>query len=143
VQTFLIIWRLRHLSREFSVYIIIVEAIFLILSVSIAFGVHTDPPNRYFAAPTPVWRQSLIALVCLLSYALFHSIGAGLARSSSGKGSAWNISGSGWPSSAPFFCIFRSSSCTSGKCKREIGGTRPRSTCMDFILRMGTKFKLM
>ena len=58
IQTFIIIWRLENPRRGFWACVIGIEALFLILSVAIAFGVHTHPPNEYFAAPAPVWHFS-------------------------------------------------------------------------------------
>jgi hypothetical protein len=54
VQTFLVIWRLKTLSRRITVVVILVEALFMVLSIAIVSGVHTHPPNEYFGTPSPV-----------------------------------------------------------------------------------------
>lgn len=55
IQTFLTIWWLKYLSRTISLIICLVELLFIVLFVGIGFGIHTRPPNEYYAAPTPYW----------------------------------------------------------------------------------------
>jgi hypothetical protein len=114
VQTFLVIWRLKALSRKITVVVILVEAAFMILNVAIVSGVHTHPPNEYFGAPTPVWHR-LTPFTCFFcAYATRRSIGAGSVKDSHENESPWAISGSGSPSSAPSSCTSRSSCYISG-----------------------------
>lgn len=55
VQTFLIIWQLKYLSRTISVFAMGIEFLFVVLLVAIGFGIHTHPKKEYYAAPDRYW----------------------------------------------------------------------------------------
>jgi len=55
VQTFTTVWWLQYLNRTISVIVNCVTFVFVILWVGIGFGIHTNPPEEYYAVPTPYW----------------------------------------------------------------------------------------
>jgi hypothetical protein len=54
VQTFVTIWWLKDPNKIIARIAVGVQWLFVILFAAIGFGVHTHPPNNYYATPTPV-----------------------------------------------------------------------------------------
>ena len=54
IQTFLTIWRLKYLSKTISLIIVSAEFIIVIILMAIGYGIHTNPRNEYYVAPSPV-----------------------------------------------------------------------------------------
>jgi hypothetical protein len=55
VQTFATIWWLHEPSIEAAFVTVGIQWTFVLLFVAIGFGVHTHPPDKYYATPTPYW----------------------------------------------------------------------------------------
>jgi hypothetical protein len=62
VQTFVTIWWLIPPEKYIAFISVGVQWIFVILFVGIGFGLHTHPPGKYYATPTPVchFHESLV-----------------------------------------------------------------------------------
>ena len=93
MQTFVTIWWLKNPSKLVALISVGMLWLFVIVFVAVEFAVNTNPPDSYYATPTPVCYK---ILPCRSIVTFIHgSIGVGLVSVSVGNGLRASTSGFG------------------------------------------------